>query len=54
MLETKFKDITKFKSYGKRDLLRKHLCDEEQGSFQEKNNFKDYVTEIFAGLSWLG
>ena len=54
MLATKLKGTTKFKSYGKRDILNKHSCDEEQRSYQGKDNFKDYVTEIFAGLSWLG
>jgi len=54
MLEMKFKKTTKFKSYGKCDLLRKRLCAEETGSTQQKVDNRDYVNEIFAGLSWLG
>lgn len=54
MLAMKFKETTKFKSYGKCNLLRKRLCDEETGSVQQKVDFKDYVNEIFAGLMWLG
>jgi len=54
MLEMKFKERTKFKSYGKCDLLRKRLCAEEISSVQHKVNYRDYVNEIFAGLSWLG
>lgn len=54
MLATKFKETTKFKSYGKCDLLRVRLCDETTCYTKNKYNFKDYVNEIFAGLIWLG
>lgn len=54
MLAIKLKETTKLKSYGKCDLLRKRLCDEEISLNQPKIGFKDYVNEIFAGLSWLG
>ena len=54
MLAKKIKETTKFKSYGKCDLLRKQLCVEEMGSAQDKVNIREYVNEIFAGLSWLG
>jgi len=54
MLTMKFKESTKFKSYGKCDLLRKRLCAEETGLVQQKFDYKNYVNEIFAGLMWLG
>jgi hypothetical protein len=54
MLAMKIKETTKLKSRGKCDLLRKRLCDEEINQTQSKIDYKDYVTEIFAGLSWLG
>ena len=54
MLANKFKETTKFKSYGKCDLLRKQLCAEEMSSVQNKVDIREYVNEIFAGLSWLG
>lgn len=54
MLAMKFKERTKFKSYGKCDLLRKRLCDEEMSFVHHKVGYKDYVNEIFAGLMWLG
>lgn len=54
MLSIKIKQTTKLKSYGKCNLLRKRLCEEEISSTQQKVNSKDYVNEIFAGLSWLG
>ena len=50
----KFKQVEKFKSYGKCDLLRKHLCTEEYCSVQQKTDYRDYINEIFAGLMWLG
>ena len=54
MLNMKFKETAKFKSYGKCDLLRKRLCAEEAVSIQPKVGNRDYVNEIFAGLMWLG
>lgn len=54
MMTIKFKETTKFKAYGKCDLLRKRLCDEEMYSTPQKTNDKDYINEIFAGLIWLG
>lgn len=54
MLSMKFKETSKFKSYGKYDLLRKRLCSEEITSVQQKVGNRDYVNEIFAGLMWLG
>lgn len=54
MLAMKFKEITKVKSFGKSDLIRKRLCEEENSSPQSKVGYRDYVNEIFAGLSWLG
>lgn len=54
MLAMKIKATTKFKSYGKCDLLRIRLCDEISCSSKHKTNFKDYIDEIFAGLIWLG
>ena len=54
MLNTKFKETTKFKSYGKCDLLRKRLCAEEVCTVQPKVGNRDFVNEIFAGLMWLG
>ena len=50
----KFKQSTKFKSYGKCDLLRKRLCSEEIDIAQNKLGYKEYMNEIFAGLMWLG
>ena len=54
MLAMKIKQTTKLKSYGKCGLLRKRLCEEETSLRQQKVGYKDYVNEIFAGLSWLG
>jgi len=54
MLKMRFKESTKFKSYGKCDLLRKQLCVEEAGLVQQKIDYKNYINEIFAGLMWLG
>lgn len=54
MLAVKFKEISKLKSYDKSELLRKRMCNEEISLTQAKVNNKDYVDEIFAGLSWLG
>lgn len=54
MLATKIKEKSKLNSYGESDLLRERLCDEEINLTHQKINYKDYVNEIFAGLSWLG
>jgi len=54
MLITNLKDTTKFKSYGKCNLLRLHLCDETACAARNKIETKDYINEIFAGLMWLG
>jgi len=54
MLNEKYKTNTKFKSYGKCDLLRKHLCAEVSTSTQQKIDNRTYINEIFAGLMWLG
>lgn len=54
MLSENIKATTKFKSYGKCDLLRKRLCAEEMTFMQKKHTTKDYINEIFAGLMWLG
>lgn len=54
MITMKFKETTKLKSSGKCDLLRRRLCDEVSYSFQQKDGYKDYINEIFAGLMWLG
>ena len=54
MLSMKLKETTKLKSYGKCELIRKRLCEEENSYTQPKVDYKDYVNEIFAGLSWLG
>ncbi len=54
MINESFKTTTKFKAYGKCDLLRKRLCAEEINFVQQKHTTRDYVNEIFAGLIWLG
>ena len=54
MIMNKYKASTKFKAYGKCDLLRKRLCSEEMHSSQHKFEIKDCMNEIFAGLMWLG
>ena len=54
MLTIKFKETTKLKSSGKCNLLRRRLRDETSYSFQQKDGYKDYINEIFAGLMWLG
>lgn len=50
----KIKEITKLKTHSKPALIRKRSCAEELNLSQAKANDKDYVNEIFAGLSWLG
>ncbi len=55
MMIGKYKETTKFKAYGKCDLLRKRLCSEEtMFSSQHKFEIKDCMNEIFVGLMWLG
>jgi len=54
MLAMKIKETTKLKASAKGGLSRKRLCDEEVSLSQTKHDYKDYVNEIFAGLSWLG
>lgn len=54
MLVMKIKETTKLQSRGKCDLLHQRLSQEEINQTQSKADYKDYVTEIFAGLSWLG
>lgn len=54
MLDVKFKDDTKFKTYGKCDLLRKRLYDEVESSSEHKMDYRAYMNEVFAGLIWLG
>ena len=54
MLNMKFKETIKSKSYSKGDLLPKRMCAEEVTATQSKIGNRDYVNEIFAGLMWLG
>jgi len=54
MLIEKPKETSKFKSYGKCNLLRMRLCHETPYRTKNKVELKDYIDEIFAGLIWLG
>lgn len=54
MLEVKFKENIKFKTYGRCESVQKHLSDEAVNVTPHKHENKDYVNEIFAGLMWLG
>ena len=54
MSEVKFKENIKFKTYGRCESVQKRLSDEAMNVTPHKNDYKDYVDEIFAGLMWLG
>ena len=53
MLLEKIKGTAKSDFYAKAELNGKRPCG-DGCSIQPKDNFKDYVNEIFAGLMWLG
>ena len=54
MSEVKYKEREKFNKYGRCESDRKRVGDEAIYASPQKNSYKDYVNEIFAGLMWLG
>ncbi len=54
MLIVKIKAATKTGLLSQTDSMGKRHCNNESFSLEPRNNNKDYVNEIFAGLMWLG
>ena len=54
MPEIKLKQSSKFQAYGKSEVLRKQAATNKTTTIQQKDDYKDYMNEYFAGLIWLG
>ena len=54
MLDTKFKAGTKYRVDDKIAQVHSRISKEDICISKQKNDLKNYMNEIFAGLIWLG